>query len=298
MLDGADDATTTGSDERRHAHRHADQPPADQPAQGVRPHRATATRRPRRRSLHRRPGGAEAPAPRPVHRRRESIDQRTRSSCTRATVGLLEDVQLILLGFGVQSASSTRRNPSTQPIERRRSLRQRRPARSTADPRCLASAGDVGRPRDGRSRPRAARRRRHPDATACVSTRAASALLANTSACSPAASSNSSPTPSRYRRSPATGHDGRRQLGPRRLASRPSASSRSSTSPSRVTSSLRRQRHHRAQLLGVHVPRRHGVQPRVAERADVLRRREPPLRRRRLQARASASGRSCWKSPC
>ena len=87
------------------------------------------------------------------------------------------------------------------------------------------------------------------------------------------------------------------ELGPRRHAHahRPAAGLR----PHRAGHQhLRRQRHHRAQLLGVHVPRRHGLQPGVAERAHVLRRRAPPLRHRRLQARASASGRSCWKSPC
>ena len=48
---------------------------------------------------------------------------------------------------------------------------------------------------------------------------------------------------------------------------------------------LHRQRHHRPQLLRVHVPRRHRLQPGVAERAHVLRRRASPVRHRSLQAR-------------
>ena len=90
---------------------------------------------------------------------------------------------------------------------------------------------------DGETRSAARAATQTPDATACVSIRAASALLANTSALLPgkkleqlAAAIALSPIADRRER--------RRQLRPRRQRSRPSASSRSSTSPSRSRSSF------------------------------------------------------------
>jgi ribonucleoside-diphosphate reductase alpha chain len=50
-------------------------------------------------------------------------------------------------------------------------------------------------------------------------------------------------------------------------------------------------------VLGVHVPRQHGVQPGVAERAEVLR---PETRRLTSSGTSTGStcGRSCWRSAC
>ena len=129
-------------------------------------------------------------------------------------------------------------------------------------------------------------------ATACVSTPAASANFLDTSACFRAPRPSSSPLSS-IPFTPA-----------KNLAKTTTPSPRSPrwvaqqvfdlTEP--ITHSLHRQRHHRAQLLGIHVPRRHRLQPRIAECAHVLRCRDPPVRYRGATSTASASGRSCWKS--
>ena len=244
--------------------------------QGLRPHRRTATRR--------------------LGDERSPPGWRRRSTCSAACSPPTASSRNNSIELQSDEPRAARRRPApparlrrarrrfrrrpalNDSDERRRSLRWRRPARSTGG--CAAHAAT--RSRAGRL---AVAATQTPDATACVSIRAASALLANTSACCRAESSSSSPTPSSLRDRPPTATAVGGGNWDRVASFTPIGKQQVFDLTEPVTSSLRRQRADRPQLLGIHVPRRHGVQPGVAERPHVLRRREPPVRHRRLQAR-------------
>ena len=192
-----------------------------------------------------------------------------------ASRGLLEDVQLILLGFGVQSAVFDVQTTSTA---------------LTGEGGAFAGGGLPDRPEtDGSSvpGPRAgvqgstsrgdAITRRHglridPGSLRSFGKLVAvlpgrklaqvASLVALQGAKSRAADGNWDPVASSHTAGQAPG-----------------------VRPDRAGHALvRRQRPHRPQLLGVHVPGRHGVQPGVAQRAHVLRRRVATVRRRGVQA--------------
>ena len=165
------------SDRRQHPHRDADQPP---PAQPPRARSSAPTTGVRRLSDEAFTAGlcrAEAHLLRALFTA-DARDHRQHARARAIPISFLQDVQLLLWA---SACSPTIRI-------RRRSPRWRRSARSAVTPRQLAS-------------PTPARATQTPDATACVSTRAASALLLNTSPCCRAESSSSSPRRRRLRSS-------------------------------------------------------------------------------------------------
>ena len=83
----------------------------------------------------------------PVHRRRRSSTT-TRSNCIATSLGLLQDVQLILLGFGVQSDFSSRYAKAEPSSREGGAVAQRRPVRSAGDPPTSSGRRDGLRARD------------------------------------------------------------------------------------------------------------------------------------------------------